>query len=154
MAGTDVVHLFAVGATATNSAPAGAPAAAGFGATSVGRSIPARRRGDTQWNLWVRVSGTGALTFQGRLWIFSAGLSDFAAITVDLNVWAPAGKHATMDSRGLLNDGNTLSGTNLITHSEPFEFTGSTDGAHLQITTLTGTSATVHAWLVSKAAGG
>jgi hypothetical protein len=153
MAGTDVIHLFAVGATATNSAPSGAPASAGFGAGSTGRAIPARRRGTTQWNLWVRINGTDALTFQGRLWINSAGLSTFAAPTVDLNVWGPAGKSATMDNRGLLNDGNTLSGTNLIAHTEPFEFTGSIDGAHLQITTLTGTGATVHAWLVSNASG-
>jgi hypothetical protein len=143
MAGTNDVTLFAVAGTAPTAIPAGAPVAATAGATGVGAPVPSSRRRTPQWNLWLRVAGTGALTFQGRLWIYYAAQ----------NLWAPAGKAAVTANRGLLNDANTLSDTTLIAHTEPFEFVDSIDGAYLQITTLTGTGAAVSAWFVGTAAG-
>lgn len=157
MAGTNLIHLFAAPGTATTAVPAGVPVASGFGASGVGRLFPAFSRRADRWNLVTRITAAGAITFQGVLWIISQNLGTFAAQTVDLNVWAPAGKSATIANRGMLNDPGTgpttLTGSDLVTHREPYGDLGSIDGAYLQITTLTGAGAAVHAWLIGVAPG-
>lgn len=58
----------------------------------------------------VNGSGTGALTFQGQIYLYTA-----------LNGWAPAGIAVTSSNRGLLNDGNTITGTTTLAHTQPVQ---------------------------------
>lgn len=89
-------------------------------------------------------AGTGALTFQGILWLYS----------VTNGKWMPAGISATIADRGKLNDGTTLTGTTTLLHTQPASALGAYDRVALQATTLTGTSMTVNAYLVPQGKGG
>lgn len=94
-----------------------------------------------RWDLasiFVVGTGAGAMTFQGVIWVYSVlGLA-----------WAPAGIAATMAARGMLNDGNTISGNPGLTHAQPISGISSYERIYLQATTLTG--GTVTAFLIPR----
>lgn len=89
-------------------------------------------------------AGTGALTFQGIIWLY----------TVTVPVWMPAGISSTIADRGKLNDGTTITGTTTLVHTQPIHALGAYDRVYLQATTLTGTSMTVSAYMVPQGKGG
>lgn len=95
------------------------------------------------WDVGVLVAkgaGTGALTFQGIVFLYDA-LSD---------AWYPAGISATIADRGKLNDGNTITGTTTLVHTQPIYALSAYTRIALQITTLTGTGMTVSAYLIPR----
>lgn len=99
------------------------------------------------WNdgaIMLSGAGTGALTFQGVLWLY----------TVTAPVWMPAGISATIADRGKLNDATTITGTTTLVHTQPIFALGAYDRVYLQATTLTGTGMTVSAYLVPQGIGG
>jgi len=85
-------------------------------------------------------AGTGALTFQGIVWVYSA-LAD---------AWLPNGISATIADRGKLNDGTTITGTTTLLHTQLIYGLSAYDRIALQITTLTGTGMTVNAYLIPR----
>ena len=85
----------------------------------------------------VHGAGIGALTFQGIVFLYSP----------DTASWSPAGISATVADRGKLNDGNTLTGTTTIDHTEQISGLSAYTRIALQATTLTGTSMTMNAYL-------
>ena len=94
-----------------------------------------------RWNngaICISGAGTGALTFQGIIWLFSPSV----------NTWMPAGISATIADRGKLNDGTTITGTTTLVHTQPIYGLSGYDRIALQATTLTGTGMTVSAFLV------
>jgi hypothetical protein len=101
---------------------------------------PYRWLGHDYGAIVVKGAGTGALTFQGLVWLYS-----FASRT-----WSQAGISATIADRGKLNDGTTITGTTTLNHTQPFHGLSAFDRIYLQITTITGTSMTVSAYLVSR----
>lgn len=99
------------------------------------------------WNdgaLMITGAGTGALTFQGIVWLY----------TVTAPVWMPAGISSTVGDRGKLNGGTTISGTTTLAHTQPIIALGAYDRIYLQATTLTGTGMTVSAYMVPQGMGG
>lgn len=85
----------------------------------------------------VKGAGTGALTFQGIVWLYS----------VLTGVWEPAGMDATIADRGKLNDGNTITGTTTLAHTQPISGLSAYNRIALQATTLTGTDMVVSAFM-------
>lgn len=77
--------------------------------------------------IMVNASGTGALTFQGIIWLYSnvAGC------------WMPAGISSTVADRGKLNDGTTITGTTTLTHTQPIQALSAFERIAFQITTST-----------------
>ena len=86
------------------------------------------------------VEATGALTFQGVVWVYSN----------DTAKWYPLGTSTTVANRGKLNRETTLTGTDSMTHSELIQGLSAFDRVALQVTTLTGTDAEANARLVAK----
>ena len=84
-------------------------------------------------------AGTGALTFQGIIWVYSK-IAD---------VWAPLGIGAVAD-RGKLNDGTTITGTTTFAHAQRVTGLSAFERIALQVTTLTGTDLAVSAYLVPE----
>lgn len=89
----------------------------------------------------VNGAGTGALTYQGKVWLMDP-------ITF---VWAPAGISATIADRGLLNDGTTITGTTTLVHTEMIEGLSAKGRIYLETTVITGTNMTVSATLEPRA---
>jgi hypothetical protein len=146
--GNVIVPLFAAPGTASNSAPAGAPSASGYGATTVGAIVDyglGTGRVD-DWMLWVEGIGTGAISLIGRLWVYQGQLVNPAAPSTPKTLWAPAGVGTDAD-KGKINAGATVGGTTSFVHTERFVGIGPIDGAQLQVT-LTGTFSSVLAWLI------
>lgn len=85
-------------------------------------------------------AGTGALTFQGIVFVYSA-LAD---------CWIPDGISATIADRGKLNDGTTITGTTTLVHTQPIYALSAYSRIALQVTTLTGTNMTVSAYLIPR----
>lgn len=77
--------------------------------------------------LMVNAAGTGALTFQGIVWLYS----NVAAC------WMPAGISATIADRGKLNDGTTITGTTTLVHTQPIQGLSAYERIAFQITTST-----------------
>jgi hypothetical protein len=126
--------------TATTSAPS----AATDGQPLQGDQISTTTIGhywQKRWNngqIALKGTGTGALTFQGIIWLYFK----------TPNIWAPAGISATIADRGKLNDGTTITGTTTLVHTQPIYGLSSAERIALQATTLTGTDMTVTAWLI------
>lgn len=85
-------------------------------------------------------AGTGALTVQGIIYLYDS----LAA------AWAPAGISATIADRGKLNDGTTITGTTTLAHTQPIYALSAYGRIYLQLSTLTGTSMTVSAYLTPR----
>ena len=93
-----------------------------------------------RWNqaaISVKGAGTGALTFQGVVYLYSTVVGQ----------WLPAGISSTIANRGMLNDGTTITGTTTLVHSQPLFGLSAFERIALQATILTGTSMTVSAYL-------
>jgi hypothetical protein len=96
-----------------------------------------------RWNdgmLLVSGAGTGALTFQGIVWLYS----------VVAGAWFPGGVSTTVADRGKLNLATTITGTTTLVHAETIHGLSAFERIALQATTLTGTSMTVSAYLVPQ----
>lgn len=85
-------------------------------------------------------AGTGALTFQGIVWVYD----------VNTDAWIPDGISSTIANRGMLNDGTTITGTTTLVHTQPIYALSAYSRIALQITTLTGTNMTVSAYLIPR----
>ena len=85
-------------------------------------------------------TGTGALTFQGIVWLWSkiAG------------VWMPAGIAVLSADRGKLNDGNTITGTTTLVHTQPIYGLSAYERISLQASILTGTGIVLSAYLLPQ----
>jgi hypothetical protein len=95
------------------------------------------------WNygvIQVVGAGTGALTFQGIVYLYSV----LAA------AWMPAGIGPVAD-RGKLNDGVTITGTTTLAHTQPIGALSAYERIYLQASTLAGTGMAVNAYLVPQA---
>lgn len=95
------------------------------------------------WNfgtIQLRGAGTGALTFQGIIWLYGNLVA----------AWMPAGIASTIAARGMLNDGTTITGTNELVHTQPIGALSSYARIALQATTLTGTGMALSAYLVPQ----
>ena len=93
-----------------------------------------------RWNraaIAIAGAGTGALTFQGVLWVYQRLP----------NAWMPLGIGA-MGVRGMLNDGTTISGTSTVVHTQPVYGISPYDRIALQATTATGTGLVLSAYLI------
>lgn len=96
-----------------------------------------------RWNrgaIVIKGAGTGALTFQGIIWLYSK-IAD---------AWCPAGINSTIADRGKLNDGTTITGTTTLVHTQPIYGISAYERIALQATTLTGTGMTVSAHLIPQ----
>jgi len=89
----------------------------------------------------VKGAGTGALTYQGKAWLMDP-------ITF---AWAPAGIAVLSADRGLLNDGNTITGTTTLSHTQPLHALSAAGRIYLETTIITGTNMTVSATLEPRA---
>lgn len=85
----------------------------------------------------VKGAGTGALTFQGIIWLYSK----------IIDAWMPAGIASTIADRGKLNDATTITGTTTLVHTQPIYGLSAYERIALQATTLTGTGMTVSAYM-------
>jgi len=89
----------------------------------------------------VKGAGTGALTFQGIVYLYDP----------ESAAWTQAGISSTIANRGMLNDGTTITGTTTLNHYQPiYGLSGFTRIALAVPTTFTGTGLTVSAWLLSR----
>lgn len=88
----------------------------------------------------VKGAGTGALTFQGIVYLYDTVLA----------TWMPAGMAATIADRGKLNDANTITGTTTLAHTQPIMGLSAYSRIALQASTLTGTGMTVSVSLVQR----
>lgn len=87
-------------------------------------------------------AGTGALTFQGIIWLYD----------VKADAWSQAGVSSTPGNRGMLNDGTTITGTSTLAHMQPVSGLSGASRIYLQSTTQTAGAGnqTVSAYLTQR----
>lgn len=118
-------------ATATTSAPSAATDGVSIrnGGPAIGNGI----REEDSAALVLTATGTGALTFQGRLWVYSPRAAK----------WMPLGTSSTVGNRGMLNQATTITGTTTLEHAELVQGLSCFTRAALQVTTISGTDCAV-----------
>lgn len=124
--------LLLSGATATSSAPTAATDGVNLrrgGPGTVGKGI----REEDSAALVLTATGTGALTFQGRIWVYSPRAAK----------WLPLGTSTTIADRGKLNQAATITGSDTLEHAELIQGLSCFTRVCLQVTTITGTNCSV-----------
>lgn len=118
-------------ATATNSAPT----------TDVqGKAL--EKKSDAGLVLVRSTAGSGTMTVTIKLWGYSAVTSS----------WHPMGKHATVATKGIINDGAALEETSAdkIAHAELIQGLLEFDRAYAEITAIGGTATAISMWILSR----
>lgn len=126
--------------TATTSAPSAATDGVSLRYRQPGLSAKFKWGGKDFGVLKIKGAGTGALTFQGIVFVYEP----------TSNTWAPYGMGTVIADRGKLNDGTTITGTTTLEHTQPIQGLSAYTRIALQATTLTGTDMTVSAYLIER----
>jgi hypothetical protein len=129
--------------TATDSAPSAATDGHSLRHNQPGLARKFNWRGLDHGAIKVKGAGTGALTFQGIVYVYDP----------ESATWSQLGMSPTIADRGKLNDGTTITGTTTLNHTQPIQGLSAYTRIALQVSTLTGTSMTVSAWLISRGTG-